>query len=178
MSLKIERGGDSYSIRFNLCDSPGLYHQNRNQRKRVHLFPHLHFRLKNTHFLRCFLYKTRKKLSPWKMKKNSWISPGILFAISVRILGGSGPPGKSQVAIGFLLNTGMDPLEKPLFLKGGLYGLRWWHTKKMLSLNLWSIYIESQLYVFFQLLCLLRCSKPINLNTADIAEKVLQLNRD
>ena len=58
------------------------------------------------------------------MKKNSWISPGILFAISVRILGGSGPPGKSQVAIGFLLNTGMDPLEKPLFLKGGLYGLR------------------------------------------------------
>ena len=37
---------------------------------------------------------------------------------------GSGPPGKSQVAIGFLLDTGMDPLEKPLFLKGGLYGLR------------------------------------------------------
>ena len=43
------------------------------------------------------------------------------FLVHVRIQRGDrGPdsPGKSQVAIGFLRNTGTDPIEKPLDPRG------------------------------------------------------------
>ena len=68
------------SIQFNSCGSPGFYHWNRNQRKRMCLFCFIYFHFNVSGWKKCIFrvvfIEDWEEIGTWKIKK----SPGILFS--------------------------------------------------------------------------------------------------